>query len=141
VNPFYFAKSFFYLIDMRNQVLLFGIAILGLLSACTKDDSSTPEYTIKYKLSGWYLRDTAIKTDGLKGINFNEGKYCWNRQIASNDSFRCDGNYTQTSDSTFLWNGSFPVNFKVTVLDEASKTISLQVVTSPPSNALIGTYK
>ncbi|MFY8020311.1 MAG: hypothetical protein ACOVP1_03905 [Bacteroidia bacterium] len=126
---------------MRNQVLLLGIAILGLLSSCTKDEVTTPEYAIKYKLSGWYLRDTAIKTDGLKGIHFNDGNYCWNRQIAGKDSFRCDGTYIQTSDSTFLWNGSFPVNFKVTLLDEASKTISLQVVTSPPSSALIGTYR
>jgi hypothetical protein len=39
-----------------------------------------------------------------------------------------------------LWNGSFPVNFKVTLLDEASKTISVQMVTSPPSSALIGKY-
>ncbi len=126
---------------MRKQFLLFGILVLGLISACTKDESNAPVYSYKYKLNGWYLRDTAIKTDGLKGINFSNGNYCWQRQFSGKDSFRCDGTYTQTSDSTLLWNGSFPVNFKVTLLDEASKTISLQVVTSPPSSALIGTYK
>jgi hypothetical protein len=125
---------------MRKQFLLFGILVLALISACTKDESTAPVYTYKYKLSGWYLRDTAIKTDGLKGINFSNGNYCWQRQIAGKDSFRCDGTYTQTSDSTLLWNGSFPVNFKITLVDEASKTISVQMVTSPPSNALVGKY-
>ena len=125
---------------MRKHFLLFGILVLDLISACSKDASNAPVYSYKYKLSGWYLRDTAIKTDGLKGINFSNGDYCWQRQFSGKDSFRCDGTYTQTSDSTLLWNGSFPVNFKVTLLDEASKTISVQMVTSPPSSALIGKY-
>lgn len=125
---------------MRKHFLLSGILVLGLISACSKDESNAPVYSYKYKLSGWYLRDTAIKTDGLKGINFSNGDYCWQRQFSGKDSFRCDGTYTQTSDSTLLWNGSFPVNFKVTLLDEASKTISVQMVTSPPSSALVGKY-
>lgn len=126
---------------MNRQIFLLSFLIIGLISACSKEEDNTPVYSIKYKLNGWYLRDTANKSDGLKGIHFNNGNYCWNRQFSGKDSFRCDGTYTQTSDSTFLWNGSFPVNFKVTLLDEASKTISLQVVTSPPSSALIGTYQ
>ena len=125
---------------MRKHFLLSGILVLGLISACSKDESNAPVYSYKYKLSGWYLRDTAIKTDGLKGINFSNGDYCWQRQFSGKDSFRCDGTYTQTSDSTLLWNGSFPVNFKITLLDEASKTISVQMVTSPPSSALVGKY-
>jgi hypothetical protein len=125
---------------MRKHFLLSGILVLGLISACSKDESNAPVYSYKYKLSGWYLRDTAIKTDGLKGINFSNGDYCWQRQFSGKDSFRCDGTYTQTSDSTLLWNGSFPINFKITLLDEASKTISVQMVTSPPSSALVGKY-
>jgi len=109
--------------------------------SCSKDEAVS-NTVLKYKLSGWYYRDTAIKNDGLKGINFTPtGDYCWLRVVNTEDSLTCFGKYEQTSDSTLLWNSVNTVNFKITPLDSfAPNYMQLQVFTQPPSFPLFGYY-
>jgi len=126
---------------MRANRLFYFIACLILFTSCSKDDDKGPAYTINYRLKGWYLRDAAIKTDGLIGINFSEnGNYCWRRQFGVKDSFRCEGTFTQTSDTSFLWNGFSLVNFRIDSIDSQNRKLKIRITTAPPSGPLTGSY-
>lgn len=108
---------------------------------CSKDEPPMlPNFN--FTLQGWFLRDTAIKTDGLKGIHFTpEKQYCWLRVINNQDSLTCFGSYKQTSDSTLLWNDKFVVNFKIKPVDSIAGLWELRVATVPPSAPLYGPYQ
>lgn len=112
-----------------------------LAFSCKKKDM--PQLpSIKYGLSGWYLRDSTIKTNGLKGIHFTDNnEYCWLRVVNGNDSLTCFGTYNQTSDSTLLWNDKFVVNFKITPIDTLPGIYELRVSTTPPSAPLYGPFR
>lgn len=115
--------------------------LLALLSACSKDETTSSNYPINYKLKGWYLRDTSIKGDGYIGIHFSDdGAYCWKRQIGGKDSSRCDGKFIQTSDTSFLWNGFSVVYYKMDSIDTQNRKLRIRMTTTPPSNPFTGNY-
>ncbi|GAB1448244.1 MAG: hypothetical protein LCH37_13590 [Bacteroidetes bacterium] len=123
-----------------KRFLLIPLAI-ALISACSKDETTSSNYTINYKLKGWYLRDTSIKSDGYIGINFSEeGNYCWKRQIAGKDSSRCEGTFIQNSDTSFLWNGYSVVYYKIDTIDTQNRKLRIRMTTTPASNPLTGSY-
>ncbi len=133
-----FGLDFFICAQMTARFLIVIYFVLAIAS-CKEQETTSVNYT--YKLSGWYLRDTANKANGLKGIHFtNDNQYCWLRVVAGQDSLNCYGTYRQTSDSTLLWNETFVVNFKITPIDTMPGIIQLQVATTPPSAPLFGTY-
>lgn len=124
---------------MTARFLIVALMLIFVVS-CKDEETTVVNYT--YKLNGWYLRDTANKANGLKGIHFTDNnEYCWLRVVAGQDSLNCYGTYRQTSDSTLLWNETFVVNFKITPVDTMPGIIQLQVATTPPSAPLYGTYK
>jgi len=126
---------------MKNFVLLF-LTLPIFFWSCSKEEQTNENNFIKFKIYGWYLRDTTIKTDGLKGVNFSEtGDYCWTSIINSLDSTRCYGTFIQTSDSTLQWSTSGKVEFKLTIIDSTAKLASMQMSTQPPSYPLHGKYR
>jgi hypothetical protein len=119
-------------------VLFFG---LTLLFGCKKEEEAV-KYNYKYKLTGIYARDTAIKSDGYKSLNLNQdGNYCWTRVIKGLDSNFCYYKYIQTSDTSLLWEGNTLIYIKITPIDSIPKRMQLQVFETLNMPLLYGYYE
>ena len=120
------------------MILFLGLTILF---ACEKKAIEI-KYNYNYKLSGVYARDTAIKTNGYKSLNLNQGdNYCWTRVIDGLDSNFCYNKYVQTSDTSLLWEGNTLIYFKITPIDSIPKRIQLQIFETPNMPLLYGFYE
>lgn len=128
---------------MKPQLKIFALVLFltQLILACKKEEQKDT-YSIQYKLSGPYIRDTSIHTDGYRILDLREsGDYCWTRVINGLDSNFCYGKYEQTSDTSLLWDGSVLVTFKITPIDSIPKRISLQLTSGQASSPLYGNHK
>lgn len=125
---------------MRKYTFLF-LVILFIASACKKEEAKNT-YSILYKLSGKYYRDSTITTDGVKVLDLRQdGNYCWTRQINGMDSIFCYGKFIQTSDTSLIWEDNVLVNFTIQTIDSIPKGIQLQLIASPAVPALYGYYQ
>lgn len=118
------------------------LALLIILFTACKKEEDQPKYTIQYRLSGKYYRDTTFTNDGVKILDLRkDGNYCWTRQISGKDSVFCYGKFEQTSDTSLLWEGNDLIYFTVETIDTIAKGIKLQLNASPPVPALYGFYE
>lgn len=125
---------------MNKLLYIFLLGVL-ILNSCKKEEESTT-YAYRYKLKGLYARDTALKNDGYKSIDFKDaGNYCWTRVIDGLDSNFCYGKYEQTSDTSMLWEGSTLITFTITPLDTIPNGMILKMNSSPAVPPLFGYFE
>jgi len=125
---------------MLKNTSIFLFAFMILL-ACQKEETKSP-YSITYKLSGKYYRDSSLTNDGVKALDLRkDGNYCWTRQISSKDSVFCYGKFVQTSDTSLLWEDNVLIYFTIEPIDTIAKGIKLQLNASPVVPALYGFYE
>ncbi|MCG9881799.1 MAG: hypothetical protein MH472_14485 [Bacteroidia bacterium] len=111
------------------------------LLACQKEETKSP-YSITYKLSGKFFRDSTLTNDGVKVLDLRkDGNYCWTRQISGKDSIFCYGKFVQTSDTSLVWEDNVAVYFTINRIDSIPKGIILQLNASPAVPALYGFYE
>lgn len=112
---------------------------LTLLFSCKKEENTQNTYTINYKLSGKYFRDSTINSNGYKMLDLkSSGEYCWVRRQNNQDSLYCYGTYQQTSDTSLLWNGTDLIRIKITPIDTIQNGVKLEIFGTPTVPALFG---
>lgn len=125
---------------MLKNTSIFLFALMFLL-ACQKEETKSP-YSITYKLSGKFFRDSTLTNDGVKVLDLRkDGNYCWTRQISGKDSIFCYGKFVQTSDTSLVWEDNVAVYFTINRIDSIPKGIILQLNASPAVPALYGFYE